>query len=308
MLLNKTKNYDHPALGVLCLLVLLLLPAKVLAAGLDRAGMPFAPSRIVIAIMENRPYSRIIGNPAAPYINSLARRGMLFTQSYGITHPSQPNYLALFSGSTQVVKGNECPAAVRGDNLAASLLRAGRSFAIYSEAMPAVGYTGCAAGNYQRKHNPVVGWQQGELAGGGGLPAAMNQPFSAFPSDPARLPTVSMVVPDQSNDMHDGRESETIRRGDAWLATHLDAYVRWADANNGLFILTFDEDDGSEGNRIVTLFTGAMVRPGTYSERIDHYRVLRTVLALYGLKGIGQSEHFDPIEGIWKTPVGVRSR
>ena len=304
---------DHQSISALGLLVLLCLPAMAPAAGLERAVLPPAPSRVVVAIMENRPYSRIIGNPAAPYINSLAGRGTLFTQSYGITHPSQPNYLALFSGSTQGVKGNECPAVVRGDNLAAALLRAGRSFAIYSESMPAVGYTGCAAGDYQRKHNPMVGWQEiapkrGRAGTVGGLPAAMNQPFSAFPADLARLPTVSMVVPDQSNDMHDGREPETIRRGDAWLKTHLDAYVRWADANNGLFILTWDEDDGSEGNRIVTLFTGAMVRPGTYGERIDHYRVLRTVLALYGLQGIGQSEPVAPIEGIWKAPVRASVR
>jgi phosphatidylinositol-3-phosphatase len=44
-----------------------------------------------------------MGNPAAPLVSTLAVHGALFTGSYAITHPSQPNYLALFSGGTQGV-------------------------------------------------------------------------------------------------------------------------------------------------------------------------------------------------------------
>lgn len=253
-----------------------------------------------MVVLENRAYSRIIGNPSAPYINELARRGRLFTNSFGLTHPSQPNYLALFSGSTQGVRGNECPQAFSTDNMASRLIRSGRTFATYSESLPRAGFTGCAAGDYQRKHNPAANWQG--VPGPGSLPPTVNLPFTAFPRDSARLPAVSLVVPDQANDMHDGREPETIRRGDAWLRDNLDGYVRWAEANSGLFILTFDEDDGSEGNRIVTLFAGGVVIPGTYAERVDHYRVLRTVLALYGLEAMGQAANLSPIEGIWKFP------
>ena len=50
---------------------------------------------------ENHGYSEIIGSKYVPYINSLASAGALFTKSYAITHPSQPNYLELFSGSNQ---------------------------------------------------------------------------------------------------------------------------------------------------------------------------------------------------------------
>ena len=59
------------------------------------------PDHIVMVIEENHSYSQIIDSPDAPYINSLAARGAVFTQSFGVTYPSQPNYLALFSGSTQ---------------------------------------------------------------------------------------------------------------------------------------------------------------------------------------------------------------
>ena len=71
-------------------------------------GVP-RPDHVVIVIEENHSYSEIIGSSAAPYINSLAAQGALFTQSYAITHPSQPNYLDLFSGSNQGVTDDSCP-------------------------------------------------------------------------------------------------------------------------------------------------------------------------------------------------------
>ena len=67
------------------------------AAAASTGGVP-RPDHVVVVVMENRSFNEIIGNSRAPYINELARGGALFTQSYAVTHPSQPNYLALFSG------------------------------------------------------------------------------------------------------------------------------------------------------------------------------------------------------------------
>ena len=67
------------------------------------------PDHVVLAIEENHAYSQIIGSSSAPYINSLAQSGALFTQSYAIEHPSEPNYLDLFSGSNQGVTSDACP-------------------------------------------------------------------------------------------------------------------------------------------------------------------------------------------------------
>lgn len=258
------------------------------------------PDRVVIVVEENRAYSRIIGNMAAQYINMLANRGALFTQSFGVTHPSQPNYLALFAGSTMGVSDNSCPYTFRTENLASLLTRAGFTFATYSESMPTIGFGGCMHGHYQRKHNPMVNWQGQNVA------AESNLRFADFPADYAKLPTVSFVVPDQQNDMHDGREPDTIIRGDQWLKKNLDGFVQWAEKNNGLLILTFDEDDGSEGNRIATVFVGPMVRQGSYAQRIDHYSVLRTLTDLFGLPAIGYAAKTQPITGVWKIVPAAR--
>ena len=70
-------------------------------------SLPVA-AHIVIVIEENKPDSAIIGSKSAPYINALASSGANMIQSFAESHPSEPNYLALFSGSTQGVRDNHC--------------------------------------------------------------------------------------------------------------------------------------------------------------------------------------------------------
>jgi len=249
------------------------------------------PDHVVVVIMENRSYSQIMDKlKRDSYIHALMKSGMLFTQSYGITHPSQPNYLALFSGSTQGIGNNACPNSFVSDNLATRLLDAGLSFASFSESLPAVGDLSCMSGAYQRKHNPAANWQ------GTRLSAALNLRFSDFPGDFATLPTVSFVIPDQDHDMHDG----SFYAADDWLRTHIAPYVDWAMKHNSLLILTWDEDNFGEGNRIATLLVGPMVQQGKSDQRIDHYNVLRTVLDFYSLPALGASHDAEAIRSVWK--------
>ena len=126
--------------------------------------------------------------------------------------------------------------------------------------------------------------------------AAFNQPFTAFPQDFTKLPTVSLVVPDQRNDMHDG----SIAQGDAWLAQNIEQYAQWAMMHNSLLIVTWDEDNGREGNHIATVFVGEMVKPGKSAQRINHYTLLRTLSEMYGLSILGESKDQQPIMGVWK--------
>ena len=257
------------------------------------------PDHIVMVIEENRSYSQMIDSRDAPYINSLAVKGAVFTQSFGVTHPSQPNYLALFSGSTQGITDNSCPHAFSTPNLGHALMAAGLTFAGYSEDLPSVGSLICSAGLYARKHNPWVNWQDSVT---NGLPPTANLPMTSFPIDYTKLPTVSVIVPNQANDMHHGQDPDAMKTGDRWLQEHLDAYVQWAQQHNSLLIVTWDEDNKNERNRIVTLFVGPMVQAGRYDQRITHNNVLRTIENLYGLSHAGASADAEPITQIWKVP------
>lgn len=244
------------------------------------------PDHIVIVIEENKAFTQIIGNPAAPYINELSKRGTLFTQSYGVAHPSQPNYLALFSGSTHSILDDACPLVLSGKNLASELIKKGRSFISYAETMPQAGFEGCYSGAYARKHNPITNWK--ELI-------SLSQPFNSFRQDFSHLPTVTFVIPDLLNDMHDG----TISQGDAWLVKNIEPYAQWAMTHNSLLIVTWDEDYGSKINRVPTLFVGPMVKPGSSAQRINHYNILRTIEEMMGLDYLGESAQIEPVADIW---------
>lgn len=251
------------------------------------AGVP-APRHIVIVVMENHSYGEIIGNPAAPFINGLAAQGALFTRSFAVTHPSEPNYLALFSGSTHGITDDSCPHTLNGRNLGAGLATAGKSFTAYSEDLPAAGSPVCASGGYARKHAPWTNFPN--------VPASDSQPFSAFPAlDPAALPTVSWVIPNLCHDMHDCG----VATGDAWLRDHLGLYAQWAGSHRSLLIVTWDEDDLTAGNHIATIFAGQCVKPGRYGQQISHYNVLATIEAAYGLPRDGHAASAAPITGIW---------
>ena len=237
--------------------------------------------------MENHSYAEIMGNPAAPFINMLAGHGALFTRSYAITHPSQPNYLALFSGGTQGVTDDSCPNQFTAPNLAADLRAAGKSFAGYAEDLPGPGSRVCSAGEYARKHAPWTDFSN--------EPGPSSLPFTSFPADFARLPTVSFVIPNLCHDMHDC----SIAAGDAWLRAQIGGYAGWAMRHHSLLIVTWDEDDGSQGNHIVTIFVGQQVRPGRYAEPLTHYGVLATIEAAYALPRDGQAAAALPVTSIW---------
>jgi hypothetical protein len=239
--------------------------------------------------MENHSYGQVIQNPAAPFINSLARHGALFTNSRAVAHPSEPNYLALFSGSTQGVTDDGCPYTFRTPNLASGLISAHDSFAGYSEDLPHAGSKACTAGQYARKHVPWADFSN--------IPASASKPLTAFPArDYSRLPTVSFVIPNLCGDMHDC----PVGAGDRWLRTHIGRYAAWAKAHDSLLVLTWDENDGSPGNQIPTIFTGQRVKPGRYAGAITHYSVLRTIEDAYGLPRDGHAAAATPITNVWK--------
>ena len=258
--------------------------------GLAAAAIP-QPAHVVIVVEENRSESNIIGSKSTPFINALAANGANMAQSFAEAHPSEPNYLALFAGSTFGVTKDACP--VNGGavpNLGSELLAAGYTFIGYAEGLPAVGSTACSAGKYARKHVPWANFSN--------VPPANSLPFSAFPmGNYANLPTVSFVIPNNDDNMHDG----SVAQGDAWLSQQLSGYANWAVANNSLLILTWDEDDGGPRNQIPTVIYGAHVQPGTYNEPISHYSVLSTLEQMYGLPKTGNAANAAPIATIWGT-------
>nr|WP_198955495.1 MULTISPECIES: alkaline phosphatase family protein [unclassified Frankia] len=285
----------HPRLvwAVLAVVVALAASFGVWRAAPARAASLPTPDHVVVVVLENHAYSQVIGSSSAPYINSLKTGGANLTASYGITHPSQPNYMALFSGGTQGITGDSCYTAgfSSAANLGSELIAAGKTWASYNEGLPSTGSTVCtnSSTKYARKHNPWFGFSN--------VPTSTAYPFTSFPTNYANLPKVSFVVPNLCNDMHDC----SVSTGDTWVQNNLGAYATWASTNNSLLIVTFDEDNLLSGNRIPTVIYGQHVTAGSSSSTTyNHYNMLRTLEDLAGLTThAGSAASASDITGIW---------
>ncbi|WP_326791751.1 NPCBM/NEW2 domain-containing protein [Streptomyces sp. NBC_00841] len=255
------------------------------------------PDHVVMVMMENKGYNDVLNNPStkpqdqAPYIKSLTAQGASFTNSYGITHPSLPNYYSLLSGS-DIVKTSDWPApqSVDTDNLPNQLTTHGYSFA-----------------DYANQGQPTQWLRYKNIPGVPGNLNPMDKRQEEFPTTPdgfAKLPTVSFYVGNGQQSMHDG----TIAQGDAFVKNTFDSYIQWAKTHNSLFVLTWDEDDFTPANHIPTIMVGPMAKAGEYSEKVNHYNVLRTLLDMYGLDHINYTADADvsTITDVWDTSKTAR--
>jgi hypothetical protein len=276
------------------------------------------PTHVVFVIEENYAYAKIIGSAYAPTFTWLSKQSYVanFTDCYAITHPSEPNYLELFSGSNQGVlfdeSGPDSKAPFCDCNLASSLIQKGYTFTGYSETQPSAGWYQSDAGEFVTKHCPWINWVGGSCADS--VPIKDMLPFAPvgtyFPDSNhyGTLPTVSWVIPNLVDDMHDpSTASVAIPNGDAWFKTNMMPLVRWAanPANNTIVIAIWDEDDYSASNNIPFLICGGNVKGGNItSPKINHYSVLKMVEDMYGLTECGSSSGATAVPSFW---VGINS-
>jgi phospholipase C len=263
------------------------------ASAASAAPVP-AFEHVIVVVMENKGFAQAKDPKACPYTAQLATAWVWFSESYAVTHPSQPNYLALWAGSTLNVGDNSCPAhgsPFTAENLGHALEAAGKTWRAYSEALPSAGSATCRArgGLYMRKHEPWTHFKN--------LDHQNERPYSDLAKDIAaqKLPDLAFVVPDNCHNTHDC----SISTGDAWLAGELPAMIR-AVGRRGLVVLTWDEDDGSDDNHILTVFASPLVRPAMVStRRITHYTVLRTLCEGLGIAPFAEAANDSAITDVW---------
>ena len=258
------------------------------------AGAPEVPrlDHVIVVVMENKNYEQVL---KAPYIASLVASASSFSDYHAITHPSQPNYLALWAGSTLGVRDNNCPATgspITAENLGHACEAAGISWRSYAEDLPSVGSGQCKANGdlYARKHNPWTNFSN--------LNHRNERPYADLAKDIAagQLPNLAFVTPNQCHDAH----SCPLAKGDAWLSRNLPAMVK-AVGPQGIVVLTWDEDDDGPSNHVLTVVAGGPVKAGYVSPRkVSHYTLLRTLCDALNLPAFGDARSETPITDIWK--------
>ena len=272
-----------------------------LAPGVSSAGVSPGHgikrfNHIVEIMMENTSYSTIIGNPLAPNINALASKYGLATNYFGVTHPSQPNYVANIGGSFFGIQDDNqfyCTPAlattdpnctgttvnhtVSNPNLATQLAAAGMTWRGYFQDLPPVPSTGVIMTGpnangpytfkwpsntdalYASKHNPFLNFTGTQTA------LANMVPDTQLGADLRRgaLANFSLVVPNQCNDMHGiaacSDENTLISSGDSYVAATVQTIMNsqvWRTGRNAI-VITWDEDDFSDQGQPGTGCCGA---------------------------------------------------
>jgi phospholipase C len=253
---------------------------------------------IVEIMMENTSYANIIGNTDAPHLNALASQYGLATDYFGVTHPSEPNYVASVGGSffgiqddnqfycTPALSGTDPNCAgttvdhtVDNQSIADQLTAAGMTWKGYFQSLPPAPTTyvktGAGANGpytfkwptsanalYASKHNPFVNFTGTQDA------VANMVDDSQLATDLARntLPNYSLIVPDQCNDMHGtgGCGPDLIAAGDNYVNNTVDAIMaskEWQAGRNAI-VITWDEDDFSDSGQPGTGCCGSDVGGG----------------------------------------------
>jgi len=255
-----------------------------------------ALDHVIVIIMENKSYDQVRNEV---YTASLIQQYASFSSSYAVTHPSQPNYLALWGASTYGVTNDNCPPAgspYSEENLGHACEAAGLTWRAYSENLPSAGSAVCTASGtlYTRKHDP---WTQFS-----NLDHSNERPYPDLATDIAAgtLPNLAFVIPNNCNNSHNGGACTTTF-ADTWLASQVPAMLN-AVGQRGLVILTWDEDDFSDANHILTVFAGAPVIPGVLSGQvINHYTVVRAICEMLGLAPFGYAATEPGITGVWAS-------
>ena len=246
-------------------------------------------SHVVVVWMENEEASSITRS-SMPYLYGLSQTYGRADSFYAVSHPSLPNYLAFWSGSTHGV-ADDSDYNLSGESLSSQFAAAGLSWKTYAQDYPdssgchtASTYSGGVdgpgvAGTYARKHVPAMSFTS--VSGSG--QCADIQPLARF--DPGV--NLAFVVPNLCNDMHDCSHST----GDAFLKELLPRVFDAPDWAHTLLVVSFDEGTSGEhgGGRVFTMVAHKGLAGVTSSTVHDHYGLLRTIEDIFGLHCLRQA-------------------
>jgi len=270
-----------------------------------------ARSHVAVIVLENKEYGQVIGNRAAPYVNSLARHNALATRFYGVTHPSLPNYLALTAGSTFGVHTDCTNCAFGGPNLLTQLSAAGMSWKSYVAGVPNSCYLDARATGYVKALNPFV---YSRRITGNASGCSNVVPLSNLSADlqSGNLPDFSWITPSMCQDTHHC----SVRTGDRFLSQLVPPLVHGLGPHGALFIL-WDEGatnrglggNGNGGGHVPAIVVGPDVRPGTRIKTpMNQYTALRELESAFGVPPLRHARLVSPapLKSVFTRSLRIR--
>jgi hypothetical protein len=238
---------------------------------------------VFLIVMENHSAQEAL---AGQFTATLATKYGVANNFHAITHPSVPNYLALTSGSTWGLADDSYHVLPKQD-LGTQLTAAGVTWRAYMEGF---GDEGCLDSPvpYDPGHNPFAYY-------GGACPANV-VPFTFFAVDLAgNTPRFSWITPDMCHDTHNC----SVATGDDWLKQTVGEITdssAWK--NSGVLFITWDEDDGSASNQVLTLVITPSLGHRTSSRSYNHYSLLATIEDIMGVGRLGKAAQAQPMNDL----------
>lgn len=238
---------------------------------------------VIFVVFENTDYVDAV---AEPNFAAFAKSGAIFTQAFAEVHPSQPNYIALTSGSTKGVF-LDFPVDLKVEHIGDLLEAKGLTWKAYAEDYPGNCYTGSAKKSYVRKHVPFISYVNIQSDR---VRCAKITGEAEFATDVSKhtLPNYSLYIPNIKNDGHD----TGVAYADQWFGkTFGPLLADPAFMKDTLVVVTFDESASTSPNQIYTAFAGAGIKSGTVvNDSINHLSLLRMVEDNWALGNLGKDD------------------
>ncbi len=269
-----------------------------LAANLEapmNSSTPETIQHLVLVVLENTPFDEALQQP---FLKQLSSKGALLTNYSAVSHPSYPNYVAMISGSTQGIP-DDIDIVIRAKHLGDLLEAKGKDWRVYAENFPGNCFRGIVSGPYAKRHVPFLSFKNVFQNRNRCKKITSAKNFTQDIHKP-NFPEFALYIPNVKNDGHD----TGVAYADKWLAKVFGNLLSDPSlTEHTLFVITFDEDNGLDNNRVYTLFYGAGVQPGATSKtQYNHYSLLKTIETIFKLDSLGQlDEPAFPISGIWKN-------
>ncbi len=261
-----------------------VLPTPHGSSSASRAGSH--PTKVLVVIEENHSLNQMLSE--MPYLAGLSNRYGYATRWHALTHPSEPNYVAMVGGSTFGVT-NDRPPADNASKVGHALSvfsqarQAGRSARTYAESMP----SRCAArdhGAYAVRHNP---WTYFAADRAACRADDLNTDTFRADAEANRLPNVGLLIPNLDNDAHDA----SLTRADLWLKRRLTPVLASTDFTSGrlVVVVTADEDDRRSGNIVLTSVLTPRVSHLVVKTPLTHYSLTRFLGEVLGVAPLGNA-------------------
>ncbi len=223
----------------------------------------------------------------APYTTSLAQSYGFNTHYTGVGHPSEPNYVALFGGSTfGYTADGYCCFQLNSPNLVDRLEAAGLTWKAFAEDSSGSGTCGFMPPR-SGDHYPFIDFSDMKTSARCANMLATTSPLDlefVATLNGATLPNYVWLTPNDCDNMH----SCSVATGDAYLATLVPLILssRMFTTQNAALFIVFDEGNdfcptgNSSSDCVVAEWSGPAVKKAYSSTTsYNHYSYLSTLEA-----------------------------